>query len=733
MPKPTKKSSGEASSIKDTRFSNFETDPRFQLPSKKNVKTKLDKRFARVLNDDEFTATAKVDRYGRKIKTDSKKKALERLYENEEDESGSGSGSEDDEEVEDVEVERDDIVRRELEKADQKYDPARDGGFSSSEDDSDSDDSEEEEEPEVDDGEEESRPGIRLRREKEEVPEGEITNRFAVVNFDWDHIKSVDLMALFSSFVPPGGRIEKVSIYPSEFGKERMQREEMEGPPKEIFKKGKGEDSDEEDEESEGFSDEEDEDSDEEVKKELLADGDDQDFDSDKLRTYQLDRLRYYYAVAVCSDKNTAHKIYEATDGSEYLSSSNFLDLRFIPDDTTFDDEPRDECTVVPPGYKPVDFVTDALQHSKVKLTWDMHPEEANRKESIKKAFSGSKNDIAENDLRAYLASDSSDDEEDFEEEEPEAPAEAEAEEEAEKPLSKKELARRKMRAALGLPEEPIAKKSKSAVPAGEMEITFTPALSESNNKKPEAEETTIEKYKRRERERKEAKRQKMLARRKGLDPDAAMGESDVEEVAAAGGDNNDGEDLGFDDPFFTSEPIEKSKSAIRKEERLKKRAEKEQADAESAAAKAQLELLMADEKGEGDHLDHFDMREVMKAEKQKGKKGKKGKGKRGGQEEEKDGLQDGFKMDVDDERFRAVFESHEFAIDPSNPKFKATEGMNKLLEEGRKKRKAGGDEPRGNEKVKKVKASMKRGDDEAGELSSLVEAVKRKAKAGRK
>ena len=51
-------------------------------------------------------------------------------------------------------------------------------------------------------------------------------------------------------------------------------------------------------------------DSDEEIKKELLEEGNDQDFDNDALRTYQLDRLRYYYAFMICSDKNTAHKIY---------------------------------------------------------------------------------------------------------------------------------------------------------------------------------------------------------------------------------------------------------------------------------------------------------------------------------------------------------------------------------------------------------------------------------------
>ncbi|KAK4188103.1 putative Pre-rRNA-processing protein ESF1 [Podospora australis] len=736
--KPTKKGGAapKAPRIKDERFANFETDPRFQLPSKKNLKTKIDKRFARVFEDDEFTATAKVDRYGRKLKTDSKKKALQRLYQDEDDEEEEDDNSE----VEDAQVEKDDIVRRELEKADGKqYDPAREGGFSSSEDDSDSDsdsdNADEDDEADLEDGEED-RPGIRLRREKEEVPTGEITNRFAVVNIDWDHIKSVDLMALFSSFVPAGGRIEKVSIYPSEFGKERMQREELEGPPQEIFKKNKddSDDSDDDDSDSESpFGDEDDndeDDSDEEIKKELLQEGDDQDFDSDALRTYQLDRLRYYYAVAVCSDKTTAHAIYEATDGSEYLSSSNFLDLRFIPDDVTFDDEPRDECDLVPAGYRPVDFVTDALQHSKVKLTWDMHPEETSRTEALKKAFGGSRNEIAENDLRAYLASDDSASEEEQSEDEEEEEAAAEGEE-GEEHLSKKELARRKMRAALGLPEEPVSSKTAKAAPVGEMEITFTPALSENaKSKKPEAEETTIEKYKRKEREKKEAKRQKMLAKRKGLDPDAS--DVEVEEEAPEEGQE---EDLGFNDPFFTAaEPVKKTKTALQKEQRLKKRAQREKEEAEGAAEKAQLELLMADENADAPtNVNHFDMKEIMRAEKKsKGKgKGKKGKGK-GGEEGEQQ--QDDFKMDVEDARFKAVFESHEFAIDPSNPKFKATQGMKKLLEEGRKKRKHGDhysnhDVDRSDNK-KKVRGG-EGGDD--GELSSLVESVKRKAKAGRR
>ncbi|KAF5520786.1 Pre-rRNA-processing protein esf1 [Colletotrichum aenigma] len=700
--------------ITDSRFSSFETDPRFRLPSKKQTKTKIDKRFAGVLKDDAFTATAKVDRYGRKIKSDSKKKALQRLYEAEDDD------EEEDEEEEDggdMEVDADDVVQRELAKADAKYDPARGGGFSESESESESSDDDDEEEAEVVADPKASM--SRLRDEQAEVEDGEVTTRIAIVNLDWDNIKSADLFALFTSFLPStGGRIEKVAIYPSEFGKERMQREELEGPPKEIFKSDSDEESEEEEE-------------DEAIKKELLEEGDAEDFDSDALRKYQLDRLRYYYAVMTCSDKATAQKVYEATDGTEYQSSSNFLDLRFVPDDVTFDDEPRDECDKMPEGYKPVEFTTDALQHSKVKLTWDVNPDDAARKASINRAFTGSRAQLEENDLKAYLASDSEDDGESLAgfEEEGEEEAEEKAEEKEEEPkLSKKELQRRKMRAMLGLGAEE-EKKSKDA-PVGDMEITFTPALTDTKKDKKEGEEeTTIEKYKRKERERKEKKREIAKAKRGAVDAESDV---EVEEAAPAAGE----EDLGFDDPFFTTEePPKKTKTSIRKEERLAKRAAREAEEKASAAQKAQLKLLMADDGDEaGEHLDHFDMNEILKAEKAKKKKGKgknkKGKKAGGDDDDDKVGLQEGFKINVDDDRFKAVFESHEYAIDPSNPKFKKTEAMQTLLEEGRKKRKVGDDEVPAERSGKKAKKESKGGD---AELSGLVASVKRKAKTGKK
>lgn len=682
----------------DKRFANIQNDPRYRLPSKRHTHVKLDSRFSHMLRDKDFSRNAAVDRYGRKLKRDDTKKQLEKFYQLEDEDADNKSQ---------VSVDDDDEVMKELEKANKRdYDPARDGGFSESSSSEESSSDEEDEDDEEDDDAAAAEVEF-PDKQQSDVPLGDVTNRIAVVNLDWDNIRAEDLMAVVSSFTT-SGRIKRVTIYPSEFGKERMEREEMEGPPKEIFA-SKADSEDEEDYEEHEDSEEEEE----AIKKSILKEDEGAEFNTTQLRQYQLERLRYFYAVVEFSSKDTAKQVYDAVDGTEYLTSANFFDLRFVPDDTDFsDDKPREQCDRMPDGYKPTEFVTDALQHSKVKLTWDA--DDKARKDAQAKAFKGGRREIEENDLKAYLASDTSDDED----EEPVEIVDATASKSTS--VSKKEAERQRMRALLGLGDESAAP-SKAKGPVGDMEITFTsglagePARESVFENEPEIEETTVEKYIRKQRERKKLRKEKMKNKDETAEDDK---DEEAENEAAE-------EDLGFNDPFF-DETENKVKNSQRKEERRKKREEKATEEAAAAAKRAELELLMVDDQSAG--MSHFDMNEIEKAEKKARKKGKKGKSK----QEQEPVAGDDFQVDVADPRFGGLYESHEFAIDPTNPRFKATSGMKALLEEGRKRRRVrGADDDVPTETVKKQKKTSSKRDVAAGDvdLKKLVARVKSQTK----
>ncbi|KAJ8794920.1 hypothetical protein J1605_018774 [Eschrichtius robustus] len=209
----------------------------------------------------------------------------------------------------------------------------------------------------------------------------EITHRLAVCNMDWDRLKAKDLLALFNSFKPKGGVIFSVKIYPSEFGKERMKEEQVQGPVELLS---------------------------------IPEDAPEKDWTCrEKLRDYQFKRLKYYYAVVDCDSLETAAKIYEDCDGLEFESSCSFIDLRFIPDDITFDDEPKDVASEVDlAAYKPRYFTSAAMGTSTVEITWDETDHE--RITTLNRKFK--KEELLDMDFQAYLAS-SSEDEEEIEEE----------------------------------------------------------------------------------------------------------------------------------------------------------------------------------------------------------------------------------------------------------------------------------------------------------------------------
>lgn len=329
---------------------------------------------------------------------------------------------------------------------------------------------------------------------------------------------------------------------------------------------------------------------------------------------------------------------------------------------------------------------------------------------------------ITEDDVAQYLASstDEDDEEGDGAEEEEDDFFEAEQaseEESANGKKGKKVSKRERLRGLLGLAagsdgkgadggmemswdgEAAGGKKAKRAGGEGDMQITFAPALSERSAKQldftgDERPETSIERYKRKEKERKERKKAERKARLEGrLDENGEPALPPTTEAAAAGGD-----DAGFDDDFFADDgndpfsaydaggvdsgdeigPKKQSKKVATKLSKQERRAQREAEEKAAAEEQAKLGLLV-DSEDEGDLLGadgagegsrHFDMRQVLKAEKNQGKK-RKLKGKKAKQvAAEQDAVHDDFKIDTTDERFKNLHNDFDYAIDPSNPRY---------------------------------------------------------------
>lgn len=393
-------------------------------------------------------------------------------------------------------------------------------------------------------------------------------------------------------------------------------------------------------------------------------------------------------------------------------------------------------------GYKPREFSTLALQHSEVKLTWD--EDDVDRTSVTRRSFTEA--ELEEQDFQAYVAS-SSEEEEDEEE------------------------MRRKYKALLLHGDEdanPYADTKDEE--NGEMEITFAPGLTErvsakleerSKAKKQAAEEkamaisgeTPLEKYMRKQKERRQArkgKKGKLAMEEKltkaqgdsGKEDEKDDGEESMELGEGATQAFSDDEVDGFDVSAFTSDLSaqgEEEKGKGKKQKRTKaERMERRAAREEKEREKKELELLLMEDeheirdtqgKTQGGEGRHFDMKDILKAEKARGKKGKAAR-----KASKALSTEDAFVMDVQDERFAPVHESHLFALDPTNPNFKRTKAMENLMQERRNRQangvteeenSGGGEE--GGEKRKTESGSGRKIPQET-DISSLVKSIKRKA-----
>lgn len=579
----------------ETKKMALKHDPRFVRPKKKDTKLKVDSRFKGMFESEEFVAPVKVDKYGRKIVDKSQGEDLKRFYDLEEEEK------------------EDSMTEAESETSFVSEDEAS----SSSSDGSDVS----EEEPEMLVFEETLAQHPLVNRE---VELGEATSRLALVNIDWDQIKAIDIMQMLQAFKPVTGVIESVKIYPSEFGKERMALEAIQGPPKDIFKTA---------EDKESGSEEESEEEVEPLKPVMIDEN--EDFNEGQLRKYQLERLRYFYAVITCDSRETAAAIYKQCDGTEFEMSANFLDLRYIPEGVSFDaDEPADSADRPNKSYKPkTDVITPALQHSKVKLTWDM--DDPDRARFTKVNFANF--DYKENDLKAYLASSSED----------------ESDEDREADAAKyRELLLKGNANVFG---------RKSHEDNDELQVTFTTgfdgissgsgdddvhmeatfAASESEQESKKEDETLFEARLRRMRETKKAKKEARIVK---------IAETKVSEKAA--------------------------RLAAKQLSKKKRRLDSNLEDDKQAA---ELDLLMLDDAPDTMAGRHFDMSEILKKEKKNLKKGSK--------KSAKD--VDEFKLDVEDDRFKAIYEEPAYSIDPTHSSFKKTSAMRSLIDERQRRLKS--------------------------------------------
>ncbi|KAL7069813.1 hypothetical protein ACQ4LE_010905 [Meloidogyne hapla] len=400
MPKNKKGNTRSAPSGKDDLLLDLAKNPIFNEMPVKKTKIKIDSRFKTMLTDKRFDdRDFRVDKRGKPIRGQGGNFA-KRIYEmseeseeSDEEENHEEEGENDDEETEDVNDDKNweikntkEPILNDEEKSDDEETDTEEGEKSDQEEkDAEEDESTEEDElpqisldlargeaPDInssssEDEEGEDQSDNEISDEEKTVPDLEegvrrvewASSRLAICNMDWSKISAEALMIVIQSLKPPTGVIHSVSVYLSDFGAERLEYEKLHGP-KIIVQPSKSNDESDLEERT-----------------------------RQAIHAYELDRLRYYYAVCECDTLETAIAIYEACDGVEYESSGVRFDLRFIPEEMKFEENrlrdrvSQEEINLA--RYKPKNVKTHPLQCSNPKLSWE--DGDLERKMKMKNAF----------------------------------------------------------------------------------------------------------------------------------------------------------------------------------------------------------------------------------------------------------------------------------------------------------------------------------------------------------
>jgi len=361
----------------------------------------------------------------------------------------------------------------------------------------------------------------------------------------------------------------------------------------------------------------------------------------------------------------TAKGIYDQCDGMEVERTSNIMDLRYVPDNVSFPYPARcctphrpksplrirrDIAYEVPAEYKPPSGYIQGLQHTRITCSWDLADNA--RAEVMMRKFADA--DWKEDDFKVFLASSSEED----------TGSEGESDGDTEG-VGAEERRRRK--------KGKIRNRYKGLLPVAgvegeekeDMEITFTPGLSE-------------------------------------LAKDAVERKSRAEDER---------------DETVWQQTVRK-KNEKRKEKKKEKKKEK--------TVEPSVEGAVVPDEEDEDHREkeRFELSlltlpdtyvpksagsDEVPAPKDKRKKKKKNTTRK----EQQEAALSGFEVDVEDKRFGALFQSADFAIDPTHKNFKATPGAKALLQKRMQSREEG-------EHTRKRKGS--------DDLDSMIANIKKKA-----
>eukprot|EP01025_Chloroclados_australasicus_P065291 TRINITY_DN8904_c0_g2_i3.p1 TRINITY_DN8904_c0_g2~~TRINITY_DN8904_c0_g2_i3.p1 ORF type:complete len:760 (-),score=156.28 TRINITY_DN8904_c0_g2_i3:21-2300(-) len=693
---------GMAQKLKD-RFRRLKTDPRFRRLQSQDVQQEVDKqRFGALFTDPDFQIGTAIDKRGAKNqKRKNFKENLERYYKLKDEEEFAVEG-EAEPQTEDQEQEKQQLqqqVKKLPQKSNQEFRDLQSTSEGDQLQQSDSDE-ESEEQDEMDNGVKRSLLRIRGMLEDEQssssseeqeyeeedlqqsLSEEEIdlsewgaganaanpdedvpvvqdsTQRLAAVDLDWQKVRAVDILCTMQSFLPQGGRITCVTVYPSDYGLEQMEKESIEGP-EAVFQTSQNgnsignnirerDDYDEDEEEEE--SDEHDE-----VKSRVVI--------------YERSKLRWYYAVIECDSRETAEVLYNECDGFEFEGTACKFDLRYIPDDMSFDGRNvRDEAKVVPDDYKPPFLTGQVPIHTNPQITWDKDCEV--RKRALKYNKKSNDAEMEFDDYKAYLASASSDEEDDKEKEHNGKPS-----------LLASVLKEQSSNKSPGWDSRFGAKtwgtQNEESTKDVDMEIKFIPALEGLKDKaKNQDDKKAVVKGLSVWREREQKLQERNLIRKKQgkyfdeenddqLDDDVdyqkrkslqkeqdiQFSESDEDDQFPSDDEDKYEEQSGSGDDLIKDHTISKSKQN-------KKKRKRKDVDPE-------LELIALDDRKLMDKVRLGDHQSVEQLDKKQSKK-KRRKLQKANSDDEVEQLQ----FDIHDERFQSVFENPEFGVDPSNPQF---------------------------------------------------------------